>query len=70
MWNCIYKRETIGNTRFDPKMNINEDGTFNELVRKGKKSNIKDILYYYNWDVREDSLSSLCRNGKLPYIKE
>ena len=70
VWNCLYKKETIGNTRFDPRYNINEDGIFNDKVRTGKKANILDILYYYNWDVREDSLSSLCRNGRIQQIKE
>ena len=47
VWNCIYKRELIGDTRFDPKLKIAEDYNFNAKVRKGKKANITDVLYYY-----------------------
>lgn len=48
VWNCIYKRETIGNNRFDETLKISEDTDFNNRVRKGKKENIIDILYVYN----------------------
>lgn len=47
VWNCIYKRELIGNIRFNPKLRIAEDYEFNKLVRKGKKANITEVLYYY-----------------------
>ena len=47
VWNCIYKRELIGNIRFNPKLRIAEDYEFNNLVRKGKKANITEVLYYY-----------------------
>ena len=57
IWNCIYKRETIGNERFNTSMKIAEDYDFNIRVRKGKKENIVDILYYYN-DNRAGSLMS------------
>lgn len=55
VWNCIYKRETIGNERFNEEMKVAEDYDFNLRVRKGKKENITDILYFYN-DNRKDSL--------------
>ena len=48
VWNCIYKREIIGNEKFNPSIIIGEDYDFNTRVRKGKRANIKDILYYYN----------------------
>lgn len=47
VWNCIYKRELIGDIRFNPKLRIAEDYEFNQKVRKGIKANIVDILYYY-----------------------
>lgn len=50
VWNCIYKKEKIGNERFDPKLKIAEDYDFNKRVRTGKKENIIDILYYYEID--------------------
>ena len=48
VWNCIYKRELIGNNRFDPKLKKAEDYDFNKRVRKGIRANIRKILYYYN----------------------
>lgn len=48
IWNCIYKKEIIGNERFDPNLRIAEDYDFNKRVRKGKKANIEKVLYYYN----------------------
>ena len=69
VWDCIYKRETIGDVRFDPKCNLGEDKEFNKLVRKGIKENIVDILYYYNWK-RPDSLSTHYREGKIPFTRE
>lgn len=50
VWNCIYRRELIGKERFDPKLKMAEDFDFNKRVRKGKRGNIKDILYLYNID--------------------
>lgn len=50
VWNCIYKKDLIGNERFNPDLKIAEDYDFNKRVRKGKKENIKDILYYYEID--------------------
>ena len=43
VWNCIYKRELIGDKRFNPK-ELYEDADFNIRVRKGKKENIKDKI--------------------------
>lgn len=68
--NCIYKRSLIGDNRFNENYYMNEDGLFNEAVRKGKRSNILEILYYYNWNVRDDNISSLYRDGKIPWNKE
>lgn len=48
VWNCIYKRDLIGNERFNPNLRIAEDYDFNIRVRKGKKANIEKVLYYYN----------------------
>lgn len=48
VWNCVYKRELIGDERFDPTLKIAEDYDFNKRVKKGKRANIDRILYYYN----------------------
>ena len=69
VWNCIYKKEIIGDTRFDSNKNIGEDEKFNKEVRKGKKENIEDILYFYNWG-RPNSMTSNYLKGKIPREKE
>lgn len=60
VWNCIYKKELIGNERFNPELIIAEDYDFNKRVRKGIKANIEKVLYQYN-----DTSKSLIRpNGR------
>lgn len=65
VWNCIYRRDLIGKNRFREELNINEDGDFNDRVRKGRRSNIKDVLYIYQVGIRDDSLTTLYSNGKI-----
>ena len=48
IWNCIYKRDMIGNIRFNPDIDFGEDALFNYETRKGIKVNVTDILYIYN----------------------
>lgn len=59
VWNCIYKRDLIGNERFKPELVIAEDYDFNVRVRKGKYTSITDIIYYYN-----NTPNSLMKRGK------
>ncbi len=52
-WNCavwcrVYKKEIIGNTRFDEDLRIAEDWKFNEQIKYDKKVCIKNVVYYYN----------------------
>lgn len=61
VWNCIYKKELIGNERFKPELKMAEDYDFNNRVRKGKRANITKIIYYYN----EDTPNSLTKQGEL-----
>lgn len=61
VWDCIYKKETIGDNRFDPKFKMAEDADFNNRVRKGKKVIIPKVLYYYNRLPR----NSLTQQGQL-----
>ena len=60
VWNCIYKRDLIGGTRFRKDLKMAEDFYFNKEVRKGKRENITEVLYYYN----QDSKDSLTKQGK------
>lgn len=64
VWNCIYKREVIGQTRFNENKQIAEDKDFNLLVRKGKSHHINKILYIYN-NQREDSLTKQYSRGEI-----
>lgn len=48
IWNCIYKKELIGDTRFNPQLKKAEDWEFNKKVKKGKKAIIPNVLYTYN----------------------
>lgn len=59
VWNCIYKRDLIGDERFKPELVIAEDYDFNVRVRKGIHTSIKDIIYYYN-----NTPNSLMKRGK------
>lgn len=59
VWNCIYKRDLIGDIRFRKDLIMAEDYYFNKEVRKGKRENIKEILYYYN----QNSKDSLTKKG-------
>lgn len=61
VWNCIYKRDLIGDIRFRKDLIMAEDYDFNARVRKGKRANIVDILYYYN----DETPNSLTKQGKL-----
>lgn len=52
-WNCavwcrVYKRDIIGNIRFDENLRIAEDYKFNEQIKYYSKVCIKQIVYYYN----------------------
>lgn len=61
VWNCIYKKDIIGNERFKPELKMAEDYDFNNRVHKGKRANITKIIYYYN----EDTPNSLTKQGEL-----
>jgi glycosyltransferase involved in cell wall biosynthesis len=50
VWNCIYKKDLIGDIRFNPKLKIAEDYEFNQKVRKGIHRAIPKIIYIYNID--------------------
>lgn len=52
-WNCsvwcrVYKRDIIGNIRFDESLRIAEDWKFNEQIKYNTKVCIKKVIYFYN----------------------
>lgn len=47
VWNTVYKKELIGDKRFNEKLVLAEDYDFNRKVRYGRFSNINKILYKY-----------------------
>ena len=52
-WNCavwcrVYKKEIIGDTRFDENLRVAEDWKFNEAIKYQKSVCIKDTIYFYN----------------------
>lgn len=64
VWNRIYKRDLIGDTRFNEKKKIAEDAEFIRDIEHGKKSFIPEYMYYYRSDV-PNSLTKRFRDGKL-----
>lgn len=64
VWNRIYKRSLIGDTRFNSKKLIAEDAEFIRHIEKGRKSFIKDVLYFYRSDT-PNSLTKRFNDGKL-----
>ena len=52
-WNCavwcrVYKKEIIGNIRFDKNLKIAEDWKFNQQIKPKTSCCIKKTIYYYN----------------------
>lgn len=52
-WNCavwcrVYKREIIGDIRFDENLRIAEDWKFNENIKYETSYCIQKVIYYYN----------------------
>ena len=63
-WNCsvwsrLYKRDVIGDTRFDPSLVIGEDYKFNANLNPQKITSINKPIYYYR-----DTPDSLMKRGK------
>lgn len=71
VWNCIFNKKYIGETRFPPNINIGEDKYFSEKLFKDNpnaiKKNITDILYIYK--IRPGSLTDRCKKGILKTTK-
>lgn len=61
-WNCavwcrVYKREIIGETRFDESLKIAEDWKFNQAIKYNTSTCIREPIYLYN-SGREGSLTN------------
>ena len=70
VWGYIYRRDCIGNEKFNTNMNIAEDVEWLRRVLKGKKEYVLDeVLYHYNWGINPNSLCKLYRKGKLSKYK-
>ena len=64
VWNRVYKRDLIGDVRFNTKKIIAEDAEFIRKVHeRGKKAFISDFMYYYRTD-KPDTLTKLFNEGK------
>lgn len=58
LWNKLYKREVIGDSRLDGTIRINEDLLFNYyLFKKSKKAVFEDVPKYH-YMIRENSAST------------
>lgn len=68
VWKCVYRKEMIEHTKFNPDINYGEDKFFNENLPEGKTTSIDEPIYVYTTN-RENSLSFMYRNGFLKYKK-
>ena len=66
VWNRIYKRDMIGDVRFNTKKKIAEDAEFIRKVRERdkKKAFISDYMYFYR-TTSENSLTKQFADGRL-----
>ncbi|MBR4830523.1 MAG: glycosyltransferase family 2 protein [Bacilli bacterium] len=58
VWSKVYKRELIGDTRFEEVINYAEDKKFNDRIKPKTSSYIDKQIYVYN-NSREGSLSKV-----------
>ena len=68
VWNRIYKRDMIGDVRFNTKKPIAEDAEFIRMVREKdhKKAFISEFMYFYRSDT-PNSLTKRYSNGELDF---
>lgn len=68
VWNRIYKRDMIGDVRFNPKKPIAEDAEFIRAVKEEgkKKAYISDFMYYYRADT-PNSLTKRYSKGEFDF---
>ena len=68
VWNYVFKRNVIGNIRFDEKLQFAEDKKFLEEIKpvldNAKVSYISDPIYFYNLDT-ENSLTKRNAEGEF-----
>lgn len=71
VWGYVYKRECIGNERFDENINVGEDVEWLRRVLNGKEEKVLDkIIYYYQWDANINSLTKRFKRGMLRKYKK
>lgn len=68
VWNRIYKRDMIGDIRFNTKKPIAEDAEFIRMVKEKdhKKAFISEFMYFYRADT-PNSLTKRYSNGELDF---
>lgn len=68
VWNRIYKRDMIGDVRFNTKKPIAEDAEFIRMVKEKdhKKAFISEFMYFYRADT-PNSLTKRYSNGELDF---
>ena len=68
VWNYVFKRNVIGNIRFDEKLQFAEDKKFLEEIKpvldNAKVSYISEPIYFYNLDT-ENSLTKRNAEGEF-----
>ena len=65
VWNKVWRREFIGDTRFSDKPYGDDADFHEEMMRKNPNIHFWDMpIYYYNY-MRPGSLSDLINQGKL-----
>ncbi len=71
VWGYVYRRDCIGDKKFDENINVGEDVEWLRRVLRGKKEEVVDkIIYHYEWDANMGSLTKKFKRGVLSKYKK